>query len=228
MQWSQDVDKSQNGNPLLAGESSGGSYKPPDWVDDSSAAAGGGAAAEEDPMVPKMILYTRLINLALSVLMIVICLLSILTTTDITSGVLACYVVLLSCMLCCYETHLKQVSKVIATNFGFMYSAKARCLFFLFIGSVMFHFGFFGMIMGVAMIVNAGFNAYILLKHPGFEQAQRHHAQSEIADYLAANPAWTQKAVSLGLSAAASSAPSSASSASASASASEEPSYARV
>jgi hypothetical protein len=103
-------------------------------------------------MVPKMILYTRLINLGLSVLMIIISLLSILTTTDITSGVLACYVVLLSCMLCCYETHLKQVSKVIATNFGFLYSAKARCLFFLFIGSIMFHFGFFGTIMGLAMI----------------------------------------------------------------------------
>lgn len=103
-------------------------------------------------MVPKMILYTRLVNLGLSVLMIVISLLSILTTTDITSGVLACYVVMLSCMLCCYETHLKQVSKVIATNFGFLYSAKARCLFFLFLGSIMFHFGFFGTIMGLALI----------------------------------------------------------------------------
>ena len=95
-------------------------------------------------------------DLGLSILMIVICLLSILTTADITSGVLACYVVLLSCMLCCYETHLKQVSKAIATNFGFLYSAKARCLFFLFIGSIMFHFGFFGMIMGIAMIGEPG------------------------------------------------------------------------
>mmetsp|Transcript_17278 Transcript_17278/g.28887 ORF Transcript_17278/g.28887 Transcript_17278/m.28887 type:complete len:226 (+) Transcript_17278:105-782(+) len=225
MQWSQDVDKSQNGNPLLSEqeESSSGSYRPPNWIDDSN------ASSEEDPMVPKMILYTRLINLALSVLLIIISLLSILTTTDITSGVLACYVVLLSCMLCCYETHLKQVSKVIATNFGFLYSAKARCLFFLFIGSIMFHFGFFGTIMGLAMIANAGFNAYVLVKHPTFEQAQRTNAQSEISEFLAANPAWAQKAVSMGLSAAATtSTATSPGPPSSSGSNGSEPSYARV
>lgn len=70
------------------------------------------------------------------------------------------------------------------------------------------------------MPVNACFNAYVLVKHPSFEQAQRTHAQSEIADFLAANPAWTQKAVSLGLSAAASS--------SSSPTSSTEPAYARV
>jgi hypothetical protein len=71
--------------------------------------------------------------------------------------------------------------------------------------------------------VNAGFNAYVLVRHPTFEAAQRKHAQSEIADFLAANPAWTQKAVSLGLSTAAS-----ASSSSSSPGPSSDPSYARV
>ena len=60
-------------------------------------------------------------------------------------------------------------------------------------------------ILASLLSANAGFNAYVLVKHPTFEQAQRTHAQSEITDFLAANPAWTQKAVSLGLSAAASS-----------------------
>lgn len=81
-----------------------------------------------------MILYTRVINLLLSICMIVVSLLSILTTQSATTGVLACYLVVFSCLLCCFETHLKQVSKIIALNFGFMYSAKARSVFMLFLG----------------------------------------------------------------------------------------------
>jgi hypothetical protein len=92
------------------------------------------AIGDIDPSVPRMILYTRVINLVLSVCMIVVSLLSLLTTQTATTGVLACYVVVFSCLLCCFETHLKQVSKLIALNFGFMYSAKSRSVFMLFIG----------------------------------------------------------------------------------------------
>lgn len=60
--------------------------------------------------VPRMILFTRLINLALSILMSLVALLSLLTTQSATTGVLACYVVAFSCLLCCFETHLKQMS----------------------------------------------------------------------------------------------------------------------
>ena len=81
-----------------------------------------------------MILYSRVINLVLSVCMIVASLLSLLTTDNATTGVLACYVVVFSCLLCCFETHLKQISKVIALNFGFLYSAKSRSVFMIFVG----------------------------------------------------------------------------------------------
>ncbi len=91
-----------------------------------------------DPAVPKMILYTRIINLVLSIAMIMVSLLSMLTTQSATTGVLACYVVIFACLLCCFETHLKQVSKIIAMNFGFMYSAKSRAAFMIFIGMVIF------------------------------------------------------------------------------------------
>ena len=87
-----------------------------------------------DSAVPRMILYTRVVNLILSVCMIIASLLSLLTTDNATTGVLACYVVVFSCLLCCFETHLKQVAKVIAFNFGFLYSAKSRAAFMIFVG----------------------------------------------------------------------------------------------
>ena len=85
--------------------------------------------------VPRMILYTRIANLVLSICMIMVSLLSLLTTADATTGVLACYVMVFSCLLCCFETHLKQIAKIIALNFGFLYSAKSRSVFMMFVGT---------------------------------------------------------------------------------------------
>lgn len=149
-----------------------------------------------------MILYTRVINLVLSICMMIASLLSLLTTTTMTTGVLGCYVVVFSCLLCCYETHLKQVSKMIALNFGFLYSAKSRSVFMIFIGTIMFSFSLFGKLIGVLMLANAGFNIYVLVKYPGFEDAQRSDAQAEIQDFLAANPAYARSAMSFGFQAA--------------------------
>ena len=185
------------------------STEPPAWLKEGStsgvAAMENGtaalspeaAAAMNDPAVPRMILYTRVINLVLSICMIVASLLSLLTTDNATTGVLACYVVVFSCLLCCFETHLKQIAKLIAFNFGFMYSAKSRSVFMLFIGSILFSFSLFGKIIGCLMLANAGFNIYVLIKYPGYEDAQRRDATAEIKDYLAANPAFAQSMASL-------------------------------
>jgi hypothetical protein len=142
----------------------------------------------EDPNIPRMILITRVANLILSVCMIVAALLSLLTTDNATTGVLACYVVVFSCLLCCFETHLKQISKLIAFNFGFLYSAKSRSVFMIFIGTILFSFSLFGKIIGCLMLGNAGFNIYVLYKYPGYDDAQRNDAQSEIKDFLSSNP----------------------------------------
>lgn len=148
-----------------------------------------------------MIFYTRVSNLVLSILMFLASLLSLITTQSITTGVLACYVVVLSCLLCCYETHLKQVSKVIALNFGFLFSAKSRCIFMVFIASLLFTFSLFGKLVGLAMIANAGLNVYVLFKHPTFEDAQRQSAQSDISDFLKSHPELAKRAVAYGVSA---------------------------
>ena len=159
------------------------------------------APGEMDPAIPRMITYTRVINLGLSICMILISLLAILTTQSATTGVLACYVVVFACLLCCFETHLKQVSKIIALNFGFMYSAKSRAAFMIFIGTIMFSFSLFGKILGLCMLANAGFNIYILWRYPGFDEIQRDNAQSEIKDFLKNNPAFTTSVMQAGSSA---------------------------
>lgn len=155
----------------------------------------GTTPAEIDPAIPRMIMYTRIINLALSICMILISSLAILTTQSATTGVLACYVVAFSCLFCCFETHLKQVSKFIALNFGFMYSAKSRAAFMIFVGTIMFSFSLFGQILGLCMLANAGFNIYILFKYPQFDDIQRDNATSEIKDFLKNNPAFTTTVV---------------------------------
>lgn len=151
--------------------------------------------------IPKLIWYTRLINLGLSICMLLTSLLSLLTTADATTGVLACYVIVFSCLLCCFEAHLKQISKIIAANFGFMFNAKSRCLFMLFVGTILFSFSLFGKIVGLAMLANAGFNFYAVIMYPGFEDAQRKDAQAEIQDFLSANPAYAKTALSVGMTA---------------------------
>jgi len=151
-----------------------------------------------DKAIPNMILYTRIINLVLSGCMIAASVLSLLTTSDITTGVLSCYIVVFACLLCCFETHLKQVSKIIALNFGFLYSAKSRCIFLVFIGIILFDFSLFSKIIGAFMLANAGFNAYIIVRYPEYEDYQRKDAQSEIQDFLSANPAFAKQIIAAG------------------------------
>jgi hypothetical protein len=183
-----------NSNMGNSGMSGGGGSGKNNNMNSSSVSSqeGGINNADIDPAIPRMILYTRVINLALSICMILISLLSILTTQSATTGVLACYVVVFACLLCCFETHLKQVSKMIALNFGFMYSAKSRAVFMMFIGTIMFSFSLFGKILGLAMIVNALFNIFILFRYPDFDNVQRDNATAEIKDFLRSNPAFTQ------------------------------------
>jgi hypothetical protein len=220
MSWKPSTPSGQNHQPLAASLNKDSAR--PSWLAEADREAGQsssgsgegssngsaegieGNSAPLDEEIPRMILYTRVINLILSICMIMVSFLSLVTTLDATRGVLACYVILLSCLLCCYETHLKQVSKLIALNFGFLYSAKSRVVFLVFLGTILFSLSLFAQIIGLAMLANAGFNGYIIYKYPEFENAQRTDAQAEIQDFLAKNPAYAASAVSLGVQAAAS------------------------
>lgn len=54
----------------------------------------------------------------------------------------------------------------------------------IFVGTILFSFSLFGKIIGACMLANAGFNIYVLIKYPQYDDAQRKDAQSEITDYL--------------------------------------------
>jgi hypothetical protein len=63
--------------------------------------------------IPRMIMFTRIANIVLSFLMIVVSLLSLLTTQTATTGVLACYVTVFSCLLCCYKRIWNKCQKLL-------------------------------------------------------------------------------------------------------------------
>ena len=184
------------------------SRETPPWLREEESALTQGASPANyqsgdsagDPEVPKMIFYTRVVNLGLSIAMWLVALLSLLTTDSVTTGVLACYVIFFSCLLCCFETHLKQVSKMIALNFGFLYSAYSRAAFLFFVSTIVCSLSLFGKLVGLLMLLNAGFNIFILFKHPSFDEAQRSDAQNEIKDFLASHPSYAQQMISVGVS----------------------------
>lgn len=207
-----DNDASESKTPLTKSSNERhGDYR--DWMEDESVPASlnpknsqnieeGKEAESTDPIdksIARYMLYTRIINFVLSICMLLASLLSILTTNSATTGVLAAYVSVFACLLCCFETHLKQVSKIIAVNFGFLYSAKSRAVFMVFIGTLMFSFSLFGMIIGACMMANAAFNLYIIFKYPLYDEVQRKDAQAEIGDYLQANPAFANQVLSAGV-----------------------------
>ena len=72
--------------------------------------------------------------------------------------------------MCCFETHLKQVSKIIGENFGFLYHVKGRCLFFVLVSFLCFSLGLIGLISGVGLLICALYNAYVIYKHPDYER----------------------------------------------------------
>jgi COPI associated protein len=55
--------------------------------------------------------------------------------------VLAAYLLAFACILCCFETHIGFVARLAAANFGFLYNAKGRAVFLLFIGILCLRWG---------------------------------------------------------------------------------------
>lgn len=188
MSWKQDSSEMSSGveNPFVSDQDAG---KPTLLTQE-----------EEDLMkeIPTVIFYTRVLNLSLGVCMIVASVLSLLTTSSATTGVLCCYTIAFACLLCCFESGLQVILRTIALNCGFMYSAAWRSAFMMFISTILFSFSIFGKVVGALMLGNAAFNIYALWKYPGYEEAQRDRSMKDIKDYLAENPAFAASFVEAG------------------------------
>ena len=60
---------------------------------------------------------------------------------------------------------------------------------------MLLNLGLLGTICGIAMMCNAFFNFYLLVKYPEYEEFQRNDAESEIKDYLNEHPEIGEAAV---------------------------------
>jgi len=124
---------------------------------------------KKGPDLPKLILYMRLANVALSALMITSAVTSALMSASLSNFIIGAYVSCFGCLFCCYETHLKQVSVFIADNFGFLYNAKARCLFMMLIATLCYTLNIIGMITAFLCVAAVCLNVYVLFKHPHYQ-----------------------------------------------------------
>jgi hypothetical protein len=73
----------------------------------------------------------RLANMGAAVLLCALAVLTLGTSPEFTTAVLAIYVFVFAVMLFCFELALQMVAKVIADNMGFFYNAKGRMVFII-------------------------------------------------------------------------------------------------
>lgn len=173
-QWAPPSEAAAWGPPPPGGPPPGGPnpYAP--------APTNGDAARSPKPEPTKdgLITTMRLLNMGVSVLMSAAACIKLLSLPAFNTGILAIYIWFFAVLLCCFETHLKQVSKIIGNNFGFLYHVKGRCVFFVLCSMLCFSLGLIGLISGVGLLACAGYNAYVIYKHPEYE-AEMLHADVE-------------------------------------------------
>lgn len=86
------------------------------------------------------------------------------------------------------------MAKHIANNFGFLYDAKSRATFLIFVGVLCFSLGITGKVAGAAMIANALFNTVVLCKYPQYAtNAPTTTAEQEAAQFMQRNPGLARK-----------------------------------
>ncbi len=81
---------------------------------------------------------------------------------------------------------MQAVAKLIATNFGFLYSLSGRTIFLLFVGFMSFQISLFGkIVMGILYAVGA-FHAYVMWKFPRFEEylRKKHYYEGKRSEQL--------------------------------------------
>ena len=120
-----------------------------------------------------LVTYMRLLNMGITILMSMAAVYRLLDFPGFNSAILSMYIWFFAALLCCFETHLKMVSKIIASNFGFLYHVKGRVAFLLLMAMLCFGLKTIGVIAGCGCIFAAGFNAYVISKHPEYEQSMK-------------------------------------------------------
>ena len=130
---------------------------------------------EERANLNKLALRMRLANVIAASLMITSAVLTILADSNATVStlVVGIYVSCFGCLLCCFETHLAVVARIISENFGFMYSAKGRFAFLVLLSTLCFTLDLIGKITGGLLCATAILNLYVICRFPQYEEECR-------------------------------------------------------
>lgn len=128
-----------------------------------------------------IILYTRMVNFAASISVLTMSVLYVIGASGrLDVIVLSLYSTCGGCLICCTETQLKFVRTSIAMNFGFLFHAGFRFMFYLLVASVCLGFrSLFGYINGAVLIAVAFYNTYILMSYPAYRQMREKLAAEE-------------------------------------------------
>jgi hypothetical protein len=137
----------------------------------------------KDENLPKIVMVMRLANMGVSIALITCSILYMISLTglvNISAWVLSIYATCGGILVCCLETQLKFVRVSIALNFGFLFSAPLRFLFYFLMACVCWTYrGIFGYIVAIALVVVALFNTYILCRYPGYRAIREKNAEEE-------------------------------------------------
>lgn len=102
------------------------------------------------------------------------------TLPTLSNWVLAVYATCGGLLVCCLETQLKFLRVMIALNFGFLFDAVWRFLYYLLMASVAWAYNnLFGKIVAIALVVVALFNTYVLCRYPSYRKVRERIAEEE-------------------------------------------------
>lgn len=137
--------------------------------------------AVEAEQLRGIILFTRLLNLGVSIAVVVhSVLIFIRFTANPKYWILGLYATCGGCLICCLETQLKFFRTLIAMNFGFLFSPFFRFLFYILMATVCLSFDdLFGKILAGALVGVALYNTFILIKYPAYRKMRDELAKEE-------------------------------------------------
>lgn len=137
--------------------------------------------AMEAEQLRGVILFTRLLNLGVSIAVIVHAVLIFIRFTGSPKyWILGLYATCGGCLICCLETQLKFFRTLIAMNFGFLFSPFLRFLFYILMATVCLSFDdLFGNILAAALVAVALYNTFVLIKYPAYRKMRDELAKEE-------------------------------------------------
>jgi hypothetical protein len=93
--------------------------------------------------------------------------------SPVTIFFLSLYICVFGLMWILYEIRLPKFDDIIKKQFGFLYRATGRAFFILFVGSICLGvtgpLNWVGILVGIISVLNALFNFYVIIEHPGFQ-----------------------------------------------------------